>query len=77
MMNKLVDAKKINYDATFFVVPKICYQLFTIFFLHDGHSFPYIHVLMSRKTETLYIAVLRKFLEIVPDFKPEFAGGDY
>ena len=77
MMNKLVDAKKINYDATFFVVPKIFYQLFTIFFHHDGHSFPCIHVLMSRKTETLYIAVLRKILEIVPDFKPEFAGGDY
>ena len=73
MMTQLVNAKNINYDATFFVVPKNFYQLFTIFFHHDGHSFPCIHVLMSRKTETLYIAVFQKILESVPDFKPEFA----
>ena len=64
IMTKLVDAKKINYDTTFFVVPKNFYQLFTIFFHHDGHSFPCIHVLMSRKTETPYIAVSKKFWKL-------------
>ena len=77
MVANLKQAKSINFDATFYVVPKIFYQLFTIFIKHDGHFFPCVHVLMSRKTESLYKAVMEKILEIRPEFKADFAVGDY
>ena len=32
---------------------------------------------MSRKTESLYKAVIEKILEIEPEFTPDFAVGDY
>ena len=45
--------------------------------MHDGHFFPCVHVLMSRKTESLNKAVIERILEIEPEFKPDFAVGDY
>ena len=69
--------KTIKFDDTFYVVPKIFYQLFTIFTTIDDSSFPYIHVLMSRKTENLYRAVWEKILGIEPDLKPDDAIGDF
>ena len=45
--------------------------------MHDEHFFPCVHVLMSRKTVSLYKAVIEKILEIEPEFMPDFAVGDY
>ena len=36
--------------------------------MHDGHFFPCVHVLMSRKTESLNKAVIERILEIEPEF---------
>ena len=77
MLANLKLTKSIKFDATFYVVPKIFYQLFTIFTTTDDNSFPCVHVLMSRKTEGLYRAVLEKILEIEPDLKPDDAIGDF
>ena len=32
---------------------------------------------MSKKSESLYDAVLQKVIELMPDFKPKLAVGDY
>ena len=77
MLANLKLTKSIKFDATFYVVPKIFYQLFTIFTTTDDNSFPCVHVLMSRKTEGLYRAVLEKILEIELDLKPDDAIGDF
>ena len=50
MLANLKLTKGVKFDATFYVVPKIFYQLFTIFTINDDNSFPCVHVLMSRKT---------------------------
>ena len=77
MLATLKLTKSIKFYATFYVFPKIFYQLFTIFTTIDYNSFPSVHVLMSRKTENLYRVVLEKILEIEPDFKPDEAIGDF
>ena len=76
MLTTLKRTKNINFDGTFHVVPKLFYQLFTIFIQEGHHALPAVHVLMSQKNESLYLAVLRKIVEIVP-FYPELAIGDY
>ena len=67
----------INYDGTFYVVPKLFYQLFTIFIQESHHAIPAIHVLMSKKNELLYEAVLQKIANMIPHFKPKLAIGDF
>ena len=77
MLSALQDAKKINFDGTFYVVSKLFYQLFTIFIQKDHHALPAVHVLMSQKHEYLYIALLQNIVEIIPHFRPKLAIGDY
>ena len=50
---------------------------YTIFIQEQHHAFPAIHFLMSSKNENLYTAVLQKIVEMIPDFQPELAVGDY
>ena len=59
------------------MVPKIFYQLFTVITTNDDNSFPCVHVLMSRKTEDQYRAVLENILEIEADIKPDEAIWDF
>ncbi|KAI6657091.1 hypothetical protein LOD99_15877 [Oopsacas minuta] len=77
MFESLKNTDAINFDATFFVVPKLFYQLFTIFLQEGHHALPAIHILMSKKSESLYDDVLQKVREFMPDFKPKLAVGDY
>ena len=77
MLSALQDANYINFDGTFYVVPKLFYQLSTIFIQRGHHALPAIHVLMSQKCESLYIAILQKIVEIIPNFRPELTIGDY
>ena len=77
MFESLKNSDAINFDTTFYVVPKLFYQLFTIFLQEGHHSLPAIHVLMSKKSESLYDAVLQKVTELMPNFKPKLAVGDY
>ena len=77
MLSALQDAKNMNFNGTFYVVSKPFYQLFTIFIQRDYHALPAVHVLMSQKNKSLYIALLQKIVEIIPHFRPEFAIRDY
>ena len=77
MFESLKNSDAINFDATFYVVPKLFYQLFTIFLQEGHHALPAIHVLMSKKSESLYDAVLQKVTELMPNFKQKLAVGDY
>ena len=53
-MNNLSNSSTTQFDATFKVVPRLFFQLFTIFINVRGHTLPALHVLMTRKTETLH-----------------------
>ena len=77
MLMKLKVADQIQFDATFYTVPSIFYQLFTIFISFHGHCIPAIHVLMQSKTEELYAIVLMKIREIIPEFSPKIAVCDF
>ena len=78
MINKLTDSTHIQFDGTFKVVPKIFVQLFTLFIEFNGHTLPALHILMTRKTENLlYRAVLYSIHELLPNFIPTFAIGDF
>ena len=49
MLRKLKSAKKVIYDGTFYVVPKLFYQLFTIFIQENHNALPAIHILIVFK----------------------------
>lgn len=67
----------IHIDSTFRVVPKLYYQLFSIFVPHAGYLFPVLFSLMTRKTTELYETVLRKLRDLIPDFQPEQVIADF
>jgi MULE transposase domain len=73
----LQSATEIYFDATFKVVPNIYYQLFTIFVTFADGSFPVIFALMSRKTQSLYVAVFAKVKKLAPQFTPSAAMADF
>ena len=77
MINNLRNSSDKQFDATFKVVPKLFYQLFTIFINFKDHTLPALHVLMIRKTERLYTVVLLTIRQLIPGFNPTFAIGDF
>ena len=77
MISKLIDDQAIHFDATFNVVPRLFYQLFTIFIRYKGHAILAIHILTTAKSEQLYRAVLSALHEFIPNFKPTFALCDF
>ena len=60
------DATLLQADATFFVVPKQFKQLLNIFLEYKSRSLPAVHILMTKKTATLYDRVVEKIKEMVP-----------
>ena len=77
MISKLIDDQTIHFDATFKVVPRLFYQLFTIFIRYKGHAIPAIHVLMTAKSEQLYRAVLSALHGFIPNFRPTLSLCDF
>ena len=77
MLEKIKGAEQIQFGGTFFTVPRIFYQLFTIFITFNRHSIPAIHILMENKTKELYFTVIMKLSEIIPDFRPKIAISDF
>jgi hypothetical protein len=77
ILPRLVNIRNVFYDGTFFCVPRMFYQCFTIMALFGDHCLPVIHVLMSGKSQTLYEAVVNKIREIAPGFMPTHFMGDY
>ena len=76
-MMSIESCKYISFDGTFYTVPKIFHQLFTIFSIHHGHAIPMIHILITNKSEELYSACVRKILENFPNFRPNIAMSDF
>ena len=60
------DQIELQADATFYVVPKQFYQILNIFLQYKSISLPAIHILMSKKTGTLYDKVISKIKEFLP-----------
>jgi len=73
----LSSAQSMFMDGTFFTVPRLFYQLFTIFVVRESHVFPACFVLMTRKTTVLYKAVFEHITTLVPNFAPENVMADY
>ncbi len=69
--------KDLSFDGTFFTVPKIFYQLFTIMCVIQGHSFPCFFILMSSKTQLLYNAAIQTLKDICPELLPQSLMGDF
>ena len=69
--------KSLAYDGTFFVVPEPFYQLWTIFFIVGNQYFPAFSVLFLGKTTEMYDAAWSHIKELLPNFKPTTAGGDF
>ena len=77
MIDMLKDTSDTQFDGTFKVVPRLFYQLFTIFINVKSHSLPGLHILMTGKTEKLYRAVMITIRILIPGFNPAFAIGDF
>ena len=77
MLLKLKEAEIIHFDATFDVVPRIFYQLLTIFIRVKGHAIPALHILMTSKSEHLYTAVALAIHELVAEFNSSIAMCDF
>ena len=65
------------FDGTFWIVPSLFYQLFTIFIMNGRHFSPAIFFLMTGKSQSLYQACFLKISELIPEFSPNFAISDF
>ena len=77
MISKIKEIEVIHFDATFKVVPRIFYQLSTIFIRVKGHAIPALHILMTAKNEQLYRAVISAVRTYIPEFNPSIVMCDF
>ena len=64
-------------DATFSTTPLPFYQHYLVMAVVDGHGIPFLHALMSRKTERLYKSIILKLSEVCPLLDPSKVMMDY
>ena len=74
---RLAEVQHAFYNATFFCVPVLFYQFFSIMALFRDKVLPVASVLMTGKSQELYQKVTDKLRELVPDFAPDTFMGDY
>ena len=67
----------IQFDGTFYCVPRQFYQLWTIFVSVGRYSLPTIHCLMIGKEQGLYICILKSIRDLIPQFKPTTSMSDW
>ena len=67
----------IQFDGTFYTVPVLFYQLWTIFLTVDRHTLPGIHCLMTGKNEELYKAILIHIHQLLPELQPTTSMSDW
>ena len=70
-------SSEISFDGTFFCCPSQFYQIFTVFAVFEGSTFPCRTALMTCKTQEMYEAVFCKILESVPTMNPEVVTSDF
>ena len=73
----LADITNIQFDGTIYTVPKQFYQLWTLFLTVGRHAIPAIHCLLTNKDEELYVAVIQKIREIVPQLEADCVMSDW
>ena len=71
MMHRLDEITNIQFDGTFYTVPKQFSQLWTIFVDVGRHTLPAIHCLMTSKSQELYRQ------NNIPQFKPLISMSDW
>ena len=72
-MGSLMDEGRINFlqlDATFAIVPQIFYQHLTIMGEMKDHLFPLVHILMTKKEQSLYEATFHEIVRLFPNLAP-------
>ena len=67
----------ISFDGIFYTCPKQFKELCTNFGIFQRDTFPAIHCLLTCKKEELYIAVLSKILQYIPQLSPKFSMPDW
>jgi len=67
----LRSSRLIFINSTFRVVPRLYYQLFTVFVSYVDYTFPVFYSLMTRKTTELYKAVVGKLNELASGIRTE------
>jgi len=77
MIETLHNFDTICYDGTFFIVPKIFTQLFIISVRIGPRMLPTFFVLMKTRQYHHYKLVMAKIKELVPQFNPIMAIGDF
>ena len=74
----LKNMKKLGYDGTFFVVPKPCYQLWTVHFVIGQYYFPGVAVLLDGARKDMFKAIWKKIKELLgQDFQPTDVSGNF
>lgn len=74
---QLSSAESVYIDGTFRTVPRLFYQLFTLFISVQNFVFPVLFVLMTKKSTDLYRRVFEKVHALTPAFAPNHVMGDY
>jgi len=64
-------------DETFAVVPSLFQQLYTTHGPVNGTVLPLVYVLMPKRNQAIYEAVLGKLKELVPEFRPTHVMTDF
>ena len=77
MMDLVSQAPDIQFDGTFYCVPKQFYQLWTIFVRVERHSLPAIHCLLTGKEQGLYKCIMESIHNLVPQFNPMSCMSDW
>ncbi len=72
-----VGIRHVSSDATFSVVPVIFSQYFVVMMEYAGVKLPACHVLMSNKSQNLYLRVLSSLKSHYPAFNPLLSMSDY
>ncbi|XP_057321233.1 uncharacterized protein LOC130665011 [Microplitis mediator] len=64
-------------DGTFYTVPSIFYQIYTIHGLINGDVVPLVYVLTTKKTTKTYVAIFEELKRLRPDIKPIIINADF
>jgi hypothetical protein len=68
---------EIQFDGTFITAPEPYKQTWTITGVYNGKVFPFVTVLMTGRTKSLYKAVLTELKVLYPNFNPSHAMGEH
>ena len=73
----LTEATNIQFDGTFYTVPILFYQLWTIFVSVGRYTIPAAPCLLTAKSQELYKKVLDSLVAYIPEFKPVATMSDW